>query len=198
MTSAPSPAAAATAPARGSAATRLKLALERREDAPAVDALVERAFGPGRLAKAAERLREGNRPRADLNWTAWWGGELLGAVRCWPLAIGEAEPRTAVFLGPVAVERESRKRGLGALLVGRACLAAVDAGDALVVLVGDPVFFGPLGFEAVPPGRMTSPGPVDPRRLLWRALRPGAAEGVEGLAHVPVLPSGARLKRSTP
>ncbi len=195
MTSSPPSAAPAVS---AQTATRLKLALERREDAALVDALVERAFGPGRLAKTAERLREGNRARADLNWTVWRRGELLGAVRCWPLAVGEAQPRPAVFLGPIAVEWESRKRGLGVLLVGRACLAAADAGDALMLLVGDPAFFGPLGFQPVPPGRVTLPGPVDGRRVLWRALRPGAADAVEGLAHVPVLPSGARLKRSAP
>ena len=40
-------------------------ALERPQDAAGVDHLVDRAFGPGRFAKAAERLREGNRQLID-------------------------------------------------------------------------------------------------------------------------------------
>src|SRR5215469_585558 len=38
------------------------LVAERPEDAPAVERLILRAFGPGRYAKTAERLREGRRP----------------------------------------------------------------------------------------------------------------------------------------
>ena len=34
--------------------------------------------------------------------------------------------------------------------------------------------------EVVPVGRAVLPGPVDGRRLLWRALRPGSLEGDEG------------------
>ena len=49
----------------------------------AVDALVEAAFGPGRDAKTAERLREGSRPAAGFVVESL--GRVTGAVRLWPI-----------------------------------------------------------------------------------------------------------------
>ncbi len=146
-----------------------------------VDALVERAFGPGRYAKAAERLREGNRPIRPLSFCAFGAEALVGAVRQWPIVVGEAR---GVFFGPIAVEAGWRKHGVGGQLIARACAAATDGGEAFILLVGDLPLFGPYGFEPVPAGRVLLPGPVDPRRILWRALRAGGVDGAAGLVSV--------------
>jgi predicted N-acetyltransferase YhbS len=153
------------------------LKAERPEDLPLVDNLIDRAFGPGRFAKTAERLREGNMPRRDLSLVAWADGEAVGCVRMWPIHIGQAP---AVLLGPFAVDDAWRSRGLGGQLIAAACAATERAGEGVVLLVGDLPYFAKLGFETVPRGRAVLPGPVDPRRLLWRALRPGALDQVEG------------------
>lgn len=150
---------------------------ERPEDLHLIDVLIERAFGPGRFVKTAERLREGNTPRRDLSLVAWAGGEAVGCVRMWPIHIGSSP---AVLLGPFAVDDAWRSRGLGAQLIQAACAAAERADVGLVLLVGDESYFGKLGFEIVPAGRAVLPGPVDLRRVLWRALRPGALDGVAG------------------
>lgn len=164
-----------------------ELAPERPEDGPRADDLIERAFGPGRYAKAAERLREGNAPLLDVSFVAWAAGgkplhafpqpTLAGCVRLWPVRIGETP---AVFLGPFAVEPEFRSLGLGATLIRTACAAAAKAGHRLVLLVGDAAYFEPLGFSKVPPGRIVLPGPVDPGRVLTLALVPGADAGLKG------------------
>jgi predicted N-acetyltransferase YhbS len=150
---------------------------ERRQDAAAVEALILRAFGPGRFAKAAERLREGREPLADLSFVAWQDGELVGCVRLWAVTIGD---RPAILLGPIVVDEACRSQGLGAALVERACDATVQAGHTLVVLVGDEPYFGPMGFSARPARQVRMPGPVDQRRVLTRALTPGADEGLAG------------------
>ena len=157
-------------------------AAEQPADGAAVDALIERAFGPGRYAKAAERLREGNRLRRDLSMTARAGGAVVGAVRLWPVMVGEAQ---GLFLGPIAVEAAWRKHGVGAELIRRAVAAAEAAGEAFILLVGDRSLFAPHGFEAVPNGQVVMPGPVDAGRVFWRAARPGGLDGVAGRAHVP-------------
>jgi predicted N-acetyltransferase YhbS len=153
-----------------------RLAPERPQDADAVEQLVLRAFGPGRFAKAAERLREGRAPRLDLSVLAWDGRELVGCVRMWTVTVGETP---AIFLGPIAVEMDYRSRGLGAALVERACAAAAAAGHAAIVLVGDMPLFGPHGFAPAPEAVM--PGPVDRDRVLAKALRPGADADLRGL-----------------
>jgi predicted N-acetyltransferase YhbS len=152
------------------------LAAERPQDAAAVERLVLRAFGPGRFAKAAERLREGRAPRLELSVVAWDGGEVVGSVRLWTVSIGGAP---AILLGPIAVEMDYRSHGLGAALIERACAAAARDRHGLIVLVGDMPFFGPLGF--VPAPGVVMPGPVDQRRVLARALKPGAVAGLKGL-----------------
>lgn len=153
------------------------IAPETAADLVAVSALIEAAFGPGRYAKAAERLRETNHVLHELSFTAKAGEAVVGCVRQWPIRIGG---RPAVFLGPIAVDPAWRHHGLGGILVERACAAAQDAGYDLIFLVGDLPFFGPHGFEVLPPGRVVMPGPVDPRRELARALKPGALDGIAG------------------
>ncbi len=166
----------------------LEIAPERAEQARAVDALIERAFGPGRYAKVSERVREGNRQRLDLSFTALAAGEVVGAVRLWPVLVGQSGTNATrgLFLGPIAVEGGWRKHGIGGQLVEHALEAGAAAGEPFVLLVGDLPLFGPHGFEIAPRGRVILPGPVDARRVLWRALRSGGLDGVAGQAHVPV------------
>lgn len=151
---------------------------EAPDDAPLILDLTDRAFGPGRFAKAAERLREGNALISALSISAWRGEALLGSVRMWPVRVGDG---VSLFLGPIAVEAHERKHGIGATLVGMACDAARKAGWASVFLVGDAPYFGRMGF--VPAPDVVMPGPVDQRRVLWKALAEGAVEP-EGLARV--------------
>jgi len=151
------------------------LAAERPRDRRLVEGLIARAFGPGRFAKTAERLRETSAPILDLSFVAWSDGEAVGCVRLWPIAIGETP---ALLLGPFAVEEAWRSQGLGAALIRRAVEAATTAGHGVILLVGDQPFFGPLGFS--PARDVVLPGPVDPRRVLVRALRPGAADQLSG------------------
>jgi predicted N-acetyltransferase YhbS len=157
---------------------------ERPEDSALVEGLIARAFGPGRLAKTAQRLREGSAPILDLSFVAWSEGEAVGCVRLWPVTIAGAP---ALFLGPIAVEAAFRRHGVGADLVRLACDAARRAGWKVMLLVGAERFFGPLGFSAAPARDVRLPGPVDQRRVLVCALAPGAAADLSG----PVLTLGA-------
>ena len=159
------------------------LVAETARDRARIDVLIDQAFGPGRYAKTAERLRESNVPLLDLSFVCWRGAEPIGCVRQWPILIGGAP---AVFLGPFAVEEGQRKHGLGAALIKRACEAAAAAGHEAILLVGDLAYFGPLGFEIVPAGRIALPGPVDPRRVLWRALKPGGTDRLNGMVAKPI------------
>lgn len=137
-----------------------RLDAEVPADAAAVDALVLAAFGPGRFAKTAERLREGGRPAAG--FVARDGGDLIGSVRLWPILIGETP---ALFLGPIAVAARNRKSGLGAELVN-ACLEEAKRLDVVgVLLIGDPPYFERFGFR--PAAGIAMPGPVDAPRILW-------------------------------
>lgn len=151
---------------------------ETAADAPAIERLHERTFGPGRYAKTAYRLREQVAHSPDLSFIARVGTLLVGSVRLSPVRIGEAK---ALLLGPLTVEPPFRDRGVGLALIGRALEEARAKGHRLVVLVGDEPYYGKCGFKRIPAGRVTMPGPVDPARLLVAELADGASADLSGM-----------------
>lgn len=153
------------------------LAAERPEDLPNIERLHERAFGPGRFARTAFRLREGVPPRLDLSRVARVGSMLVGSNRLTRIHVGG---RPALLLGPLTVEPAFRSRGIGMALMAACLSAATEAGEQLVILVGDEPYYGRIGFQRVPLGRLVLPGPVDPNRLLVKELVPDAFATVSG------------------
>ncbi|TAL30510.1 GNAT family N-acetyltransferase [Phenylobacterium sp.] len=151
----------------------LVLVNETAAHGPAIEALLDRAFGPGRFAKVSERVREFADFAQDLSFCAVEGDTVVGVVRMWRVAAGD---QPIVFLGPLAVEASERRAGLGAMLVERACEASHDAGEAAVVLVGDLPYFQRVGFAVAPDVKL--PGPVDARRVLFRAFRDVTLQGM--------------------
>lgn len=159
---------------------------ELPQDDGAILRLHERAFGPGRFARASFRLRERAPPVPELSFTALVGTLLVGSVKISPIEISSVEIGTApatmdaLMLGPLAVEPAFEGRGIGAALMTRALDAARAAGHTLVLLVGDEPYYGRFGFVRVPAGRLEMPNPVDPARLLAAELEPGALERATG------------------
>jgi predicted N-acetyltransferase YhbS len=148
---------------------------ETPQDGPAVDALLDQVFGPGRFTKVSERVREFATFAPAYSFCAWQDGRLLGSVRQWRVRVGETP---VVFLGPLAVSPDQRLAGVGGVLVERGCAAAKAAGETAMLLVGEEGYFTRLGFSAAPARGIILPGPVDQRRVLVRALdNPGPLAG---------------------
>jgi predicted N-acetyltransferase YhbS len=147
-------------------------------DLIAITPVLDAAFGPGRLAKTSERVRERGAVFAPaLSRAVYADGVLVGGCQMWRIQVGDAP---CLFLGPLAVHPDVQRAGLGARLAQDCVTASAAAGERAVLLVGAPAFFAPLGFSQVPEGRIALPGPVDPRRLLWMALRAGGLEELAG------------------
>jgi predicted N-acetyltransferase YhbS len=153
--------------------------LEAPADCAEIDILHAQAFGPGRFARAAFRLREGVPHDPSLSFVATLDGVLVASVRLTPIRIGG---RPALLLGPLAVKPAHKGRGAGKALVRRALAAARDMGHAVVLLVGDEPYYGPLGFVRLTRNAITLPAPVDPDRVLVAGLTPGALDGLVGKA----------------
>jgi predicted N-acetyltransferase YhbS len=149
------------------------------EDSAEIHALHARAFGPGRFARTAYRLREGAAELSPFCRVCRIDGRLAAAVRFSSIRIGGRGG--ALLLGPLAVDPAFANQGYGRGLVGEALEAARGAGIALVVLVGDQPYYAKLGFKRVPRGQITLPGPVNPDRLLAAELVPDALASYGGL-----------------
>jgi predicted N-acetyltransferase YhbS len=156
--------------------------LEQPDDDPAIEALHAEAFGPGRFARAAYRLREGATHDPALSFVAHAGERMIASVRMTAIAIGD---RPALLLGPLVVLPACKGQGAGRALVGIAVKAARDAGHKVVMLVGDLEYYGGLGFSRLRRYQITLPGPVDPDRVLIAGLAEGALEGLAGPATGP-------------
>ena len=155
----------------------LTIAPLRETDLSAIERLDDRAFGPGRFAKSAYRLREDIAPDFALSCVARVGTLLVGANRMTRVFAGE---KRALLLGPLTVDPPFRDRGIGRELMEFSLEAARAAGHSLVILVGDEPYYARVGFKRVPRGRLALPGPVDAARILYRELAEGAFEGVSG------------------
>jgi predicted N-acetyltransferase YhbS len=151
---------------------------ETAVEAEAIDRLNERAFGPGRFARSAYRLREAAAAAQALSFVAHVGTLLVGSNRMTPVDCG-GQP--ALLLGPLAVDPAFRSRGIGEALVRVSLDAARAKGHSLVILVGDEPYYARIGFKRVPPGRLLLPGPVAPERLLYCELTENAFAGASGL-----------------
>lgn len=162
------------------ALTPYELIPDSAEHANAVDALYDEVFGPGRFAKAAERLREGNTAIAEASFVAVDAEGLTGVVRVWRVDV--ASGGQAAFLGPIAVAERRRKNGVAFKLMERAIGVCREQGYPAVILVGDEEYYTRFGFKRTEAGRFTLPGPVDQKRILIRDLGPGAEELAGGLS----------------
>lgn len=145
------------------------------------DAVIEEinaeAFGPGRFARAAYRIREGGPHERDLSFAALADGAVIASVRMTRVRIGAAD---ALLLGPLAVTPAWKNQGIGRHILKMSVDAAQAKGHALVVLVGDEPYYGPLGFKRVPENQMRFPAPVDQKRVLANELKEGALAAAIG------------------
>ncbi|MCY3879178.1 MAG: N-acetyltransferase [Rhodobacteraceae bacterium] len=167
-----------------------RLQCEAEEERWEVEALFDSAFGPGRIALSAYRLREGVPPVAELSLTARDEFRTLcGAIRFWPFLVDE-EP--ALLLGPVAVHPTRQGEGLGGLLIRDGVDRARDLGWRDVFLIGDQPYYGRFGFSQVQ--GITFPPPTDPARILH--FSPIGAEcGLQGSAGKWSGGSGVQIQR---
>ena len=159
---------------------------ERDEHGPAIERLLDAAFGGAWRHKTSQRLRDGRAPLRALSLVALDGQELVGTVRLWPILAGSRK-RRALLLGPLAVDARLRDQGIGGDLVEAAIRRAREAGERAVILVGDQPYYGRFGFKADRTTGLWLPGPVDPRRFLACELAPDALAGASG----PVVPLAA-------
>jgi len=148
-------------------------------DIAAREALLDRAFGDGRFTRTSERLREGRLPAARLSFVACRTGRVVGTVRLWDILAGPGRP--ALLLGPLAVDGDHRKGGIGAALVRLASSEARRLGHAAVLLVGDASHYERSGFSNDKTAQLWMPGPYERTRLLACELDPGALDGARGL-----------------
>jgi predicted N-acetyltransferase YhbS len=134
------------------------------EDDQFVEDLQALAFGPGRFARTAFRVRERFPIDTSLSLIAEIDGVPAGVVWMTPLSVGGID---GYMLGPLATSPNYRKRGVGKQLAREVTKLALERGEgSFVILIGDRDYYCPLGWQPTTLGAVDWPGPVDPTRVL--------------------------------
>jgi putative acetyltransferase len=150
---------------------------ERPEDAPAVRALLEAAFGGPLEADLVARLRaDGD---VVLALVAEEAGRIVGHV----LLSRMTAPFRALALAPVAVLPARQRQGIGSRLIRAALERATEAGFDAVIVVGEPAYYRRFGFDPELAQDLASPyaGPF----LMALALQGELPARAGRVAHAP-------------
>lgn len=175
----PNPALIETEGRSGPMSSALDIRPVGADDAAAITELHKAAFGPGRFARTAYRIREGTPFATPHCRVAFLGRRLVAALRFTSITVGGRGD--ALLLGPIAVDPADRGKGHGQALIAKSLADAAAAGVRLVLLVGDMPYYGRFGFKPVTPGQILLSGPVNPARLLALELQEGVLAEYRGL-----------------
>jgi putative acetyltransferase len=121
---------------------------ETTADTAPVRRVVARAFGSDVEADLVNRIRASPGYVPEMALVATVAGAIVGHVMI-SVAIlrHDAGDRPIVMLSPLAVDPDHQRRGVGSALVRAAVAVADRRGEPLVVLEGNPAWYGRLGFE---------------------------------------------------
>ena len=163
--------------------------------------LLDAAFGAARFEKTCQRLREGRIPARGLSFSALDGGTLVGTLRFWHITAG-VSPAIAggtpvLLLGPLAVARSHRARGLGGKLIRHGLARAALLGHRAVLLVGDAPYYTRFGFTRALAGNLVLPGPVDEARFLGFEIAGGALAAARGMVRAAGAKTNVRAENLT-
>jgi predicted N-acetyltransferase YhbS len=147
--------------------------------AGAVERLYDDVFGPARFRKASYLFREGVAPVQELSWIALEGDRLVGAIRYWPILVGETGHQ-ALLLGPLAIAQDRAGKGIGRALMFKTLDLAAQLGHDLVLLVGDVDYYKRFGFVPATPHGFVMPGESRPDRLQVAPLKDNVLGRIAG------------------
>lgn len=157
---------------------KLVVRKETPDDIGWIERLHASAFGPGRFARTAFRVREAFGRDKNLSLVAQFCGKPVASVWMTPISLSK---ENGYLLGPLATDPLFRNKGAGRLLVRKASkLALAQKSAEFVLLVGDAPYYEPLGYMATIAGNIIFPGPVDPMRILVHCRDKEHASEIKG------------------
>ncbi len=159
-------------------------------DFPEVLGIVTSAFGREDEAQLVERLRVSDGWLPGLALLAQPSDEPRGPIVGFSaLSRIRVGGRPALALAPVAVAPEWQRKGAGSALVRAGIERALHRREHLILVLGDPRYYGRFGFTAAHP--IGIHGPYDEAGPAFQALAlPGADPVPSGLAVYPDLFAG--------
>ena len=155
------------------------------DDAPGILTVVADAFSYGGIRDPSEEVAivrgtwSARRGRSLIELVADENGTIVGHLQAAPGEL-DGDPTPAAGVAPVCVGAAHQGRGVGSALMGALIDAATDQHWPLLVLLGDPAYYGRFGFEPAAPLGL-SYAPVGAANPHFQARKlPGHAEALRG------------------
>lgn len=132
---------------------------EAPDDAASIDAVIEAAFGQRDEADLVRALREDAGWLPDLSLVAMEEQLVVGHIA---LTRATVDGASILALAPLSVRPDRQRRGIGSDLVREALRRAGDGAESVVVVLGDPAYYGRFGFRPARDLGITGPfGDID-------------------------------------
>jgi putative acetyltransferase len=170
--------------APGGPAVTASIRPERPDDVEPIRELLREAFGVEKVVTLVDLLRASSVFIPTLSFVAETDAGVVGHVLLTRTTLrtdGPGSPGAVdvLNLSPLSVRPAVQGRGLGGTLLRTAVAAARDRGESLVVLEGDPGYYGRFGFRRASELGIGRPSPRIPD---------------EGFQALPLDAAGARLR----
>lgn len=154
---------------------------EEPQDIAAIRTVNEQAFGGSGEANAIDALRA--RGASTLSLVAVINDRVVGHLFFSP-ATFEASDRSwpALGLAPLSVLPDYQRQGIGTALMHAGLEECRRLGHERVIVLGHPTYYPRFGFMAAKPHGIDNEYHAPEEAFMILELRPGAFDGVTGLA----------------
>lgn len=144
---------------------------ENFDDYSTIDDLYKQAFEQDNEAKLVEKIRGSSYYIPQLALVAQIDHNVVGHILLSRINLVGEETLQVLGLAPLAVLPKFQRQGIGSALV-RVSLETADAmGEALVIVLGHPLFYPRFGFKPSVNYQIESPFPVPQNAFMVKPLR---------------------------
>lgn len=159
---------------------------ETDADRPAIYEVVSTAFGRTPEAELIDVIRQSPNFIPELSLVAKEEGNVLGHILLSRILI-EAEERiiSALALAPLAVTPSRQHQGIGSQLVQVGLSRCRELGHTIVVVLGEPQYYGRFGFQTASKFSVQAPFVVPDEAFMVLELKPGALISIRGTVRYP-------------
>ena len=135
----------------------MEIRVASAKDAKTIESLHLRAFPDAENELVAKFALDLLQDHSCLSLVAKHNGHLVGHIAFSPVTITAAPSIKASLLGPLGVDPDCQREGVGKRLIEDGVNRLRAAGIDIVFVYGDPKYYGRFGFDAQPAAPFTPP-----------------------------------------
>ena len=150
---------------------------ERSDDVEAIRDVNKRAFGQDQEGNIVDALRSNEAALVSL--VATLNGQVVGHIMYSPITVGGV---TGAALGPMAVQPEHQRQGIGSKLIEAGTQRLKDAGYPFIIVLGHANYYPRFGFKPASSFGIKCEWEVPDDVFMLLVLEPEKMQSVSGLA----------------